>query len=304
MFFGELVTMHASISQMCSSTNEKKKRMALSMKEKYDKYWDNIDNMNFLLHVALVLDPRNKMCYLEYCLEMIYGNTNPTKTKEILKRVNDTLEELYEHFKSNIEKERCQKRNDTSKTASTHIPSYFENGVNLEVDFARFMEQRGQGVNKTELEIYLSDGLEMRVEDFQVLSWWKLNSLKFPVLSQVARRVLGMPISTVASESAFSTGGRVIDQFRSNLTTVTAEALICTQDWVRSTPTDIQFQDVTPISISELQEKLEKLEIGEYLFIVFLHNYSSYQSFLFVEELGDGEDRESFNIDDYEDLVI
>lgn len=221
MFFGELVTMHASISQMCSSTNKKKKRMSLSMKEKYDKYWDNIDNMNFLLHVALVLDPYNKMCYLEYCLEMIYGNTS-SKTKEILKRMNDTLEELFEHFKSNIEKERCQKRNDTSTITSTHITSYFEHEVNLEYDFARFMEQRGQSFNKTELEIYLSYGMEKRVEDFQVLSWWKLNSLKFSVLSQVARRVLRMPISTVASEWACSTRGSVIDQFRSNLTTVTA----------------------------------------------------------------------------------
>ncbi|KAL4570186.1 hypothetical protein LXL04_025837 [Taraxacum kok-saghyz] len=36
----ELVTMQASINRMCSSTDEKKKRMAMSMKEKYDKYWE------------------------------------------------------------------------------------------------------------------------------------------------------------------------------------------------------------------------------------------------------------------------
>ncbi|PWA70875.1 zinc finger, BED-type [Artemisia annua] len=72
LFFGELVTMHATISRMCLQVDEKKRKMALSMKDKYDKYWDNIDNMNFLLHVALVLDPRNKLRYLEYCLGLIY----------------------------------------------------------------------------------------------------------------------------------------------------------------------------------------------------------------------------------------
>ncbi|CAI9283695.1 unnamed protein product [Lactuca saligna] len=37
-FFKELVTMQASITRMCASTDEKKKRMEKSMKEKYDKY--------------------------------------------------------------------------------------------------------------------------------------------------------------------------------------------------------------------------------------------------------------------------
>nr|KAJ0212011.1 hypothetical protein LSAT_V11C400185890 [Lactuca sativa] len=224
IFFKELVTMQASITRMCASTDEKKKKMAKSMKEKYDKYWDNIENMNFMLHIVVVLDPRNKMCYLEYCLELIYGK-NSTKTKTILERVNKTLEDLFQHFKNKTERERCEK----TRSASSSTPSYFDfgHGVDMEDDFERFMEQHGHGVNKTELEIYLSDGMEKRAEDFQILGWWKSNSTKFPVLSEVAKLVLGMPISTVASESAFSTGGRVIDESRSSLTHVTAEALIC-----------------------------------------------------------------------------
>ena len=142
-------------------------------------------------------------------------------------------------------------------------------GVNLEVDFAKFMEQRGQGVNKTKLEVYLSDGIEKRDDDFEILHWWKLNSAKFPVISQVAKLVLGMPISTVSSESAFSVGGRVIDATRSSLTHVTAEALICTQDWIRNTPVDIQFKNMqTFVLLEEQRERLEKLELGKYLYII------------------------------------
>ena len=67
--------------------------------------------------------------------------------------------------------------------------------------------------NKSELDRYLLESSEDHdVEDFNILMWWKMNSFRYRVLSQIARDVLAIPISTVASESAFSTrggGGRV-----------------------------------------------------------------------------------------------
>jgi len=46
--------------------------------------------------------------------------------------------------------------------------------------------------------------------------------------------VLSVPASTVPSESAFSTGERVVSDFRSRLSTDTVEASICLQDWMRA----------------------------------------------------------------------
>ena len=87
---------------------------------------------------------------------------------------------------------------------------------------------------KSELDRYLLESSEdPDVEDFDILMWWKMNSSRYRVLSQTACDVLAIPVSTIESEFAFSTGGRVLDLFRSSLSPNTVEALICTQNWLK-----------------------------------------------------------------------
>ncbi len=84
--------------------------------------------------------------------------------------------------------------------------------------------------SKFELDRYLEELIERFTLDFDLLLWWKVNLVRYPVLSKVAKNVLAIQCSTVASEYAFSTGGRTLDQFRSSLLPTTAEVLICYQD--------------------------------------------------------------------------
>jgi len=42
-----------------------------------------------------------------------------------------------------------------------------------------------------------------------------------------------MPASTIASESAFTTGGHVLDSSRASLSPRMVEPLICAQEWLR-----------------------------------------------------------------------
>ncbi|KAH1137832.1 hypothetical protein GYH30_027722 [Glycine max] len=56
------------------------------------------------------------------------------------------------------------------------------------------------------------------------------SSLKSLLNENNARELFAMPVSTVASESAFSTGGRMHDPFRSSLSHEKVETFICTQD--------------------------------------------------------------------------
>ena len=52
---------------------------------------------------------------------------------------------------------------------------------------------------------------------FEILGWWKANSNRYQVLSKLARDVLAVPVSTIASELVFSIRGRILDPFRSSL---------------------------------------------------------------------------------------
>jgi hypothetical protein len=114
--------------------------------------------------------------------------------------------------------------------------------------------------NKNEVERYLIDGCEDPNDDkLDILGWWKSNALKYKTLSKVAQHVLAILISTVAFESAFSTGGRVLDQFRSSLSPATVQALICCQNWLHhgSISTDIR-------SLINDLETYENLESGNF----------------------------------------
>jgi hypothetical protein len=64
---------------------------------------------------------------------------------------------------------------------------------------------------RTEIKQYFVEDCETPSETFDILMWWKVHSAKYPVPFEIARDVLAIPLSIVASESAFSTGGRIID---------------------------------------------------------------------------------------------
>ena len=53
-----------------------------------------------------------------------------------------------------------------------------------------------------------------------------------------------IPATSVASESAFSASGRVLDDFQTSLNPDTLEALVCTQDWLHGLDEANNLDDV------------------------------------------------------------
>lgn len=73
-----------------------------------------------------------------------------------------------------------------------------------------------------------------KLETFDLFNWWRVNELRFPILATLTKRILAAPVTSIASESAFSMGGREPRDFRSRLKSGTLEALIFGQDWIYS----------------------------------------------------------------------
>jgi hypothetical protein len=126
----------------------------------------------------------------------------------------------------------------------------------------KLKKNNGTSANaKTELDKYLDEAFEWNEGKFDILDWWRLNAARFPVFAFLARDILSIPITSVASESAFNTYGCILDDFRTSLTPFMLEALVCTQDWLRRT---------TPVDIQENMEELAKMEKGKNNYLIIL----------------------------------
>ena len=62
--------------------------------------------------------------------------------------------------------------------------------------------------------------------------WWKSQASTYHVLSIMAHDLLTHLASTVASESTFSTSGRVLIDTRNHLASDAIEMTICGKDWL------------------------------------------------------------------------
>ncbi|KAK3219013.1 hypothetical protein Dsin_012983 [Dipteronia sinensis] len=175
--------------------------IATSMKRKFNKYWDSIESINKLL-----LDPRYKLEYVKFCLGHLYGNG---KGEEMTKDLKEILCRLHESYNG---------RNSNSISTQSSNDFKLLNGMDVDKDkhdgdfrfamlqkFKKMRETKDCIDTKNEVDRYLLEpSKDLYNVNFDILLWWKLNTTKYQVLSQIARDVFAIPISTVASELAFS----------------------------------------------------------------------------------------------------
>lgn len=156
-----------------------------------------------------------------------------------------------------------QKKSSASDVASSSSGSYGSKKItgkmaSMEEDWDKELEEGEAVVVAHEVDRYLLDPIEKPPNgtEFNILVWWRINGSKYPNMQVVAKDVLAIQVSRVASESCFSTGKRVIDPHRSSLTPRSVEALICLQNWLRS-------DSITSLEYEPTPEEMEWFEAVE-----------------------------------------
>ncbi|KAI3454733.1 hypothetical protein Pfo_011396 [Paulownia fortunei] len=264
IFFRELTTVHMGLSTMINRGDRHMTSMAIRMKEKFNKYWGSIDNINWLLFVAVVLDPRYKLKYINFGFATIYEG-DVFSVKRMTEKVEEMLILLYKNYEDSDFQHTSKNEHARQEYYYMHVDEEDDPSELLESQFVRHLEKEQCVESKSELERYLLDGCEKSTNDFDVLNWWKVNTPKYLILFKVTKDVLAIPISTITSESAFSTSGCMIDLFRSSLSPKMVEALICAQDWLRITSSPIDLY-----AMMKDVEQFEGLEKGKHFKFSFI----------------------------------
>ncbi|XP_019155962.1 PREDICTED: zinc finger BED domain-containing protein RICESLEEPER 2-like [Ipomoea nil] len=251
-FFSEISDLGCMLDDMVNSVSTSEKDMGSHMKQKFEKYWGDPEKMNFLIFYANILDPRDKIEYMPAQFAQLYGDE---KGKSCFEKVQSSMVVLFNDYTATYSVQSASPTVQSTQSEPVHSQtSVGKPQGRMKSQLKKQRMEAGKSSKETELQIYLSEKIVEDEEnvDFDVLRWWKVNSDRFPILSRMARDVLAVPISTVASESAFSTSGRVLDPFRSSLTPKIVESLVCAQDWLRA-PNH-------PISVEENLDDVERLE--------------------------------------------
>ncbi|CAO2821052.1 unnamed protein product [Amaranthus hypochondriacus] len=186
------------------------------------EYWEDI---NGLLAVASILDPRNKMDCIKFYFDLFYDDEAEVQIERIRTLLDMLVDEYQENKNEDYEllSQISKKRVPVQSSSKSGWDLWAQNKI------AKTTTKKVDPI--FEVDHYLAGEPLPEDEEFDVLKWWSKND-KYPILRKIARDILAIPISTVASESAFSTGGRVVSPHRCRLHSHTVEALMCLQNWM------------------------------------------------------------------------
>ncbi|XP_061355385.1 zinc finger BED domain-containing protein DAYSLEEPER-like [Gastrolobium bilobum] len=244
LFFPEVskllleLTHAAALSQdpFCSS-------LIMPLKEKLEQYWK--ENC-LMLAVAVAMDPRCKMKLVESTFGHIFGNN----AESCIRIVRDGLHRLFHDYVKSV-LPYTTTNGDEGNEAMIKTESFEEGSIESALsEFDIYISDLiGNQQWKTELTEYLEEPLEPIVQKFDILNWWRVNRLKYPILSRMASDILSISASTLSANFVFDTEIRKMDSYRSSLDSLTLEALICMKDW---------FQDKSlPIDVSNALVKVD-----------------------------------------------
>nr|XP_043621931.1 zinc finger BED domain-containing protein DAYSLEEPER-like [Erigeron canadensis]XP_043621932.1 zinc finger BED domain-containing protein DAYSLEEPER-like [Erigeron canadensis] len=208
-FFHEAWKIQLELTRAATSEDVAVSTIAKPMQTNFDTYWKNCC---LILAIAVVMDPRFKMKLVEFSFTKIYGE----EAARFINLVDEGIHQMFLEYVGGVEGN--VKQEDVA-------------GLGL-TDFDMYIMETTSQQSKSELDQYLEESLLPRVHEFDVVGWWKLNKVKYPTLSKMARDILTVPVSTVVPEMVFETGRKEMDRYRCSLRPETVEAIVCAKDWL------------------------------------------------------------------------
>ena len=154
---------------------------------------DSSKKGNLLLYVAVVLDPRKKMDYLNYSLSNLYGEN---VAKAITDLVESVLKHLYEHYNSTHSSYvSIQRASEISRMEGVGVGVDVDDDDDDDDDLERFIATQYKAFRQgkqpigcvDEVAKYLKENIEGENDKtFNILAWWKYNTNKYRILFQLA----------------------------------------------------------------------------------------------------------------------
>jgi hypothetical protein len=238
------------------------------MKDKFRKYWTDVHG---LMEIATVLDPRYKLIFMKAFYRTIYGEE---ATDIEVSRVKSLLYELVLEYQDSME---GMATTDALGAANRNVALNEGDDLMFGI-FDKFLSEEPEESStylRTELDLYLEEPTLPRTQELDIISWWQYAGIKYPTLRRIARDIMAIPVTTVASESVFSTGGRVISPHRSRLAPKTVEGLMCMQAWSRADMLGDQsgFMNALMTCLEDEEEEMVILKLNSLAFILFLFVY-------------------------------
>ncbi|KAA0042176.1 zinc finger BED domain-containing protein RICESLEEPER 2-like [Cucumis melo var. makuwa] len=221
LVFHQITVVQNCIRLNAGSANALLVGMANNMKAKFEKYWGNNERNNLLLYVAIVLDPRKKLRFVSFCLKNFFG-------PEVAESMGNVEEQCCRRLFHEYSTTRSGSRQGCSSTSTTSTQTVSCLDANIDFDS-----------NENVSEDFVYDTIVEEFED-DVTTPFEEGSSEIDIYLLEAN--VRTEVSTVASESAFSSGGCVVDSSHCSLAPKTVEALICTQNWLNSYPIHLQIQ--------------------------------------------------------------
>ncbi|KAI0524894.1 hypothetical protein KFK09_004284 [Dendrobium nobile] len=232
LYFPVVFSAYLTFREEMGSDDEYLRSMATLLFSKFERYWSDF---HILLVIAVILDPRYKFSFVEWCYKKLYDDAGVIESMKV-------REKLFSLFSEYISTNKLLPGPKTSSTSDAAIydgsqgnfkaseNSFSKENTDLFREFDSFESEEAIS-QKSQLELYLDEPRLDRKSRLDILAYWRGNQFRYPEVAAMARDILSIPVSAITMDNAFDANGRVLDQYYSALKPDILEAFICTRDW-------------------------------------------------------------------------